>query len=67
MIDHEEAIEAAKVIREYCKERTNCYECMFGVPRECWGCDCALNADCACEHWDLKEAERICHGSGKSN
>ena len=68
MIDHEKALEAAKVLKEYCSERPNCYECIFGTKVDGWMQTCVLvSGDKLVYELDLEEAERICHGSGKGN
>ena len=44
MNEHEKALEAAKVIKEYCKSRPHrrCEECIFVKPNAIWGFSCLI-------------------------
>ena len=52
MDKHKNALEAAKVIKEYCRTRGVCKECIFGDHY-----DCDLRESGVPEDWDLDEAE----------
>ena len=61
--EHEKALEAAKVIREYCNSRPNrgCNRCIF------YDGGCVMNDIDVPQDWKLTEAERKCNDNGKSN
>ena len=63
MNEHEKALEAAKVIREYCKSMPACHDCMFctDIAYSGWEYSCVLRSERACEEWDLTEVERKCN------
>lgn len=70
MTDHKKALEAAKVIREYCEEKPDesCDGCIFLIKDYSWGNGCIFNEPPNVPiDWDLEEAESKCHDSGKSN
>lgn len=70
MTEHEKALEAAKVIREYCRERPNesCDGCIFNTDDYSWGNGCIFDEPPNLPiDWNLEEAERKCHDEQKSN
>lgn len=68
MTDHEKALEAAKVIKEYCDSLGNsCDNCVFLKSIGKYRSGCVLDDDCLPAKWNLEEAERKCNESGKSN
>lgn len=66
MNDHGKALEAAKVLKDYCKSMSACYDCMFCTVVDGWERNCVLGC-CVCEKWDLSEAERTCHDKRMGN
>lgn len=60
--EYEKALEAAKVIREYCKSKQRCMDCIFSAQKEKpgWGFYCVVRDREVPERWDLTEAERKC-------
>lgn len=64
MNEHEKALEAAKVIREYCNTRPNgaCLNCIFmSTSNKEWGFDCVVGEADTPDRWNLTEAERKCN------
>lgn len=66
MSEHEKALEAAKVIREYCHTKSCGTDCIFMELKDIWGFKCNLCDVDVPEFWDLSKAEIKCAESSSS-